>query len=104
MPVTPTLAFSLCLWGKTKDLHDEGGSWGGSTVAWRYAPGGPGGGRGPVSALRTHSSQQRHKHKLASQEMATHTDAHTFTDSLILIPLAHPHTHKHTLPSLVPAS
>lgn len=40
------LAFSLCLWGKTKDLHDEGGSRGGSNVAWRYATGGPGGGRG----------------------------------------------------------
>lgn len=80
----------LCLWGKTKVLHDELGSRGNSIVAWRNVTGGPGRGRGPLGALRTHGSQQTHK--LASQKTATYTNTHTRTHTY-----RHTYTHSQTL-------
>ena len=91
---------SLCLWGKTKVLHDEEGRRVNSTAAWRNAAGEPGRGRGPLGALRTHGSQQTHKQKLASQKTATHTHIHK-TLSHVSIPIS---SYTHTLPSLAPAS
>ena len=87
---------SLCLWGKTKVLHDEEGRRVNSTAAWRNAAGEPGRGRGPLGALRTHGSQQTHKQKLASQKTATHTHIHK-TLSHVSIPISS-YTHTHSPP------
>lgn len=77
VPVSPLLAFFLCASGvKLRFCMMRKGVGGNSIVAWRNVTGGPGRGRGPLGALRTHSFQQTHKHKLASQKTATHTHTH----------------------------
>lgn len=100
VPVSPLLAFFLCASGvKLRFCMMRKGVGGNSIVAWRNVTGGPGRGRGPLGALRTHSFQQTHKHKLASQKTATHTHTQSHTLSLFSIPVRL----THTLPSLVPA-
>lgn len=92
VPVSPLLAFFLCASGvKLRFCMMRKGVGGNSIVAWRNVTGGPGRGRGPLGALRTHSFQQTHKHKLASQKTATHT--HTITYSFSLFNPGSSYTH-----------